>query len=114
MAGRPVEAHEGFSVFGRGVAAIGAARQRARDLTGACFLVSVTSRMANKDPLARWRVGGHLAVGGTVDTNAADVRVEREARETARLDRGAIECVVHVQAGGVVGGEERHADMMQT
>src|SRR6185503_15343475 len=70
--------------------------------------------MANQDPLARGRVGGHLAAGGTVDTNATDMRVEREARETARFDRTAIERVIHIQAGRVVGGEEGHADMMQT
>src|SRR5690606_21969681 len=48
-----------------------------------------------------------------VDPDAADVRIEREAREAPGLDRAPLERVVDVEQRGVVRRKERDADLVR-
>ncbi len=66
-----------------------------------------------EDPLAARRVAGARRVVRAVDSHAADMREERVARQTAGLDRAALERAIHVEAGRVVRREERDADTMR-
>src|SRR5690606_13697857 len=82
-----VEAHQRADVLLRVEAAIGAPRKRRDDALGASRLVRFGRRLANADALTCGRVLSLASIERALDTHAADMRVEREPGQTARLDR---------------------------
>ena len=110
----PVEAHDGVEVRGARRPPVGAADEGRQDLLGAGVLVAGAARPADEDAAAARRVAGPGRVVGAVDTQAADVGMEGEARQPSRLDGAAQERVVQVETGREVRGEERDADGVRT
>src|SRR5690606_33635926 len=89
--------------------AVSAERERRDDSLGARLLVARALRIADEEPLAGRGVGRALRVVRAVDSDAADMRIEREARQSSGLDRAALEVVVDVEQRREVRREKGHA-----
>src|SRR5690606_15495229 len=80
-----VEAHQRADVLLGVEAAVGAPRERRDDTLGARLLVVRALGIAHEDALAGRRVRRAARPVRTVDPDAADMRIEREAGQTAGL-----------------------------
>src|SRR5690606_25869092 len=92
-----VELHQRTDVFLAVVAAIGPACERGDDALRARVLVRLADRLADENLLARRRALGLACVERPLDPDTADMRIEREARQTAGLDRAALEIVIQIE-----------------
>ena len=112
-----IEPHQTFKVFGSCGTPISAPRQRRNDLLCASLFLGGLGRArgaACKHLAHAARVCRTLGSERTLNLQEANFRIVGEAGDPAVFERASRKVFGEIEAGPVVGGEERDADLVRT